>query len=119
MMRIVSVSCWRCILAPAGRRRGETNTSRNAEATSTLPVADLPKPVDASNQELTVNTEEPGYIQFEERFSLRSVRMNSSTLGPLFFGIYNRPAHSLEVQASEDGQTFRRVGALESMAHSW
>lgn len=92
---------------------GETNRSRNAEVTTNLPVSDLQKLVDPENTEQVLNTEEGGYIQFgfSEPFILRSVTMNP--------GSYNRPAHSMEVQASDDGNNFTTIGNLEPMMNSW
>ncbi len=91
----------------------ETNISRNAKISTNLPVSDLQKLVNPENSESVLNTEQGGYIQFEfsEPFTLRSVTTNP--------GGYNRPAHSMEIQASEDGNSFRKVGNLEPMMHSW
>ncbi|MEZ4701781.1 MAG: glycosyl hydrolase [Rhodothermales bacterium] len=105
---------------PAGW--GETNRTRGAVVTATLPVGDIGKLTDISNQELTIDTETGGHLQFsfDAPFTLRSIRMNpGSRSSNSRFGVYNRPAHSMEVQASDDGVTFRRIGALEPMAHSW
>jgi len=99
---------------------GETNTSRNARVTSSLPVTDIQKLTDITNRETTIDTEEFGWIQFEyeQPFTLRSVLMNPGG-GGRFGGAYNRPAHNMEVQASDDGVTFRKIGALEPMGNSW
>ena len=92
---------------------GETNITCNAKVTTNLPVSDLQKLVDPENSKPVMNTEQGGYIQFEfpEPFTLRSVTMNP--------GKYNRPAHSMEVQSSEDGQSFKKIGNLEPMMQSW
>ncbi len=92
---------------------GETNINRNARVTTNLPVSDLQKLVDLNNRESVLNTDQAGWIQFEfeKPFTLRSVTMNP--------GSYNRPAHSMEVQASDDGSSFRKIGNLEAMMNSW
>lgn len=92
---------------------GETNVTRNAKVTATLPVSDIQKLADPANRERIVNTDQEGYIQFafDEPFTLRSVKMNP--------GSFNRPAHSMEVQASDDGTNFRKIGNLEPMMNSW
>jgi hypothetical protein len=97
----------------------ETNLSKKAKVTSNLPVTDLTKLTDLENRDAVIDTAEAGWIQFEFRkpFTLRSVRMNPGGGG--FFGSFNRPAHSMEVQASEDGINFKKIGALEPMANSW
>jgi len=92
---------------------GETNITRNAKVTTNLPVSDLQKLTDLENRNRVVDTDQAGYIQFEfaAPFTLRSVSMNP--------GQYNKPAHSMEVQASEDGSKFRKIGNLEPMMNSW
>jgi len=92
---------------------GQTNLSRNAKVTATLKVKDLQKITDPGNRDLMVSTDQPGYIQFafDEPFTLRSVTMNP--------GNFNRPAHSMEVQASDDGTNFKTIGSLEPMMNSW
>jgi len=96
---------------PAGW--GETNISRDAKITATLQVSDIQKLADPDNRERVVNTDQQGYIQYEfaAPFTLRSLTMNP--------GQYNRPAHSMEVQASDDGTDFRKIGNLEPMMNSW
>ncbi len=101
---------------------GETNVTRDAALTATLPVKDAAKLTDITSRELMIDTDQAGHIQFsfDAPFTLRSIRMNpGSRSANTFFGVYNRPAHSLEIQASDDGVSFRVVGALEPMAHSW
>ena len=91
----------------------ETNITRNAKVITNLPVTDLSKLTDISNTTNVINTDKAGWIQFafEQPFTLRSIFMNP--------GGFNRPAHSMEVQASDDGTTFRKIGALEPMMNSW
>ena len=98
---------------------GETNSNRHADVTSNLPVSDYQRLTDISNTEITVETDQEGWIQFafDEPFTLRSVRINPGGGG--FGGAFNRPAHSMEVQASDDGVAFQHIGALEPMANSW
>ncbi|MBN2028824.1 hypothetical protein JW824_01130 [bacterium] len=90
---------------------GETHITRNAKVTTNLPVSDLQKLVDLNNTESVLNTEQVGYIQFEfdRPFTLRSITMKSS----------GRPAHMMEIQSSDDGIEFKKVGNLEAMMGGW
>jgi len=110
---------------------GETNLSRNARVTASLPITDLAKAVDLSNNERVVDTDKAGWIQFafEQPFTLRAVTMNPGG-GAAGFGGFGggggaapgnpyRIAHSLEVQASDDGTAFRKIGQLEPMYNGW
>lgn len=98
----------------------ETSVTRNAVLTTDLPITDLKKAMDPANNESVVNTEKKGYIQFsfEKPFTLRSVTV---THGPALTAGTSpyRPAHSMEVQAGNDGVTFKKIGNLEPMLNGW
>ncbi len=98
---------------------GETNLTRNAIVTTNLPVNDLQKLVDPENTRIVLNTKEEGYLQFEfdQPFTLRSIRVHSGGSG--FLSRFNMPAHSMEVQASDDGKNFKKIGKLEAMLIGW
>ena len=148
---------------------GETSVTRQAKVTGTLPVTDLAKVADRTNNQQVVNTDKPGYLQFvfDQPFTLRAVTMNPGGGGggfggggrggaagvggrggveagaagrgaaaaqvgaaggpPAGFGPGGggnagnpyRIAHGLEVQASDDGTAFRKIGQLEPMNNGW
>ncbi|MCW3807043.1 glycosyl hydrolase [Plebeiibacterium marinum] len=89
---------------------GETNISKNAKVTTNLPISDISKLLDSENTNVVLKTEAQGYIQFEfeNPFLLRSIRINSG-------GTLNIPAHTMEVQKSNDGKVFTKVGNLDVM----
>jgi hypothetical protein len=112
---------------PAGW--GESSVSRNATVTSSLPITDLAKAADPNNNERVVSTDKAGWIQFafERPFTLRAVTMNPGVAlagpggGGAAMNAANpyRVAHGLEVQASDDGTTFRTIGQLNPMGNGW
>ena len=97
--------------------------------TATLPITDLAKVADPANNERVVTTDKPGWIQFafDRPFTVRAVTMNPGVAlsGPGGGGAGMpaanpyRIAHSLEVQASDDGTTFRKIGQLNPMGNGW
>ncbi|MBN2480789.1 MAG: twin-arginine translocation signal domain-containing protein [Bacteroidales bacterium] len=91
----------------------QTNINCNAKITTNLPVTNLAKLVDPNNTEIVLITDQAGWIQFafDQPFTLRTVTINP--------GGYNRPAHSMELQASEDGVVYRRIRNLEPMISGW
>ena len=108
---------------------GETSATRKAAVTATLPIADLARAADPANNERVVTTDKPGWIQFafEQPFTLRAITMNP---GVALAGVGGggagmtaanpyRIAHSLEVQASDDGTAFRKIGQLNPMGNGW
>jgi hypothetical protein len=108
----------------------ETSVSCKARVTTSLPITDLAKAADPNNTERVVTTDKPGWIQFafDEPFTLRSVTVNpgigAGGFSPGMGGARQpdnpyRIAHSLEVQASDDGTTFRKIGQLEPMFNGW
>jgi hypothetical protein len=98
---------------------GETNASRRAAVTTTLPLA-AGAAADAlgsvSGAEATVDTDQPGHVQFAfaEPFTLRSVTVRSPGAGAA-----NIPANRLDVQVSDDGAAFRTVHRLDVMLGGW
>jgi hypothetical protein len=112
---------------PAGS--GDTSVTRPATVTSSLPITDLAKVADPANNERIVTTDKPGWLQFafDRPFTLRAVTMNPGVAlsGPGGGGVGMsaanpyRVAHSLEIQASDDGTTFRRIGQLNPMGNGW
>jgi hypothetical protein len=112
---------------PAGW--GETSVTRKAAVTATLPITDLAKAADPANNERVVTTDKPGWIQFtfDRPFTLRAVTMNPGVApagtggggAGLTAGNPYRVAHSLEVQASDEGTAFRKIGQLNPMGNGW
>jgi len=111
---------------------GETNRSRNARVTTSFPIKDVAPLLFRETRAPVIDTVQPGYIQFsfDAPFTLRSVRVDSSR--PLPPGVvpgaggglggtngFNREAHSMKVEASDDGVSWRRVGALDPMKGGW
>ena len=92
---------------------GKTNITESADVTSSLDVADYQKLTDLDNSENVIKTINAGWIQFsfDQPFTLRTITMNP--------GSFNMPAHSMEVQGSNDGVTFQKIGNLEPMMNSW
>jgi hypothetical protein len=99
-----------------------------------MPITDLARLVDPANNERVVATDKPGWIQFsfDQPFTLRAVMMNpGGHIGIPFLtevgpgqaqgggGSPYRIAHSLVVQASDDGANFRKIGQLEPMFNGW
>jgi len=108
---------------------GETSVTRKPKVTTNLPVTDLAKLTDPANNERVVTTDKAGWIQFafDQPFTLRSVTINPGVAaqgigfggGSPQAGNPYLPAHSLEVEASEDGVNFRKIGQLEPMYNGW
>ena len=92
---------------------GKTNITESADVTSSLDVADYQKLTDLDNSENVIKTINAGWIQFsfDQPFTLRTITVNP--------GSFNMPAHSMEVQGSNDGVTFQKIGNLEPMMNSW
>ena len=99
-----------------------TSFTRRAHVTSNLPlqVSDAQVLSDPDNAIEVVDTQQSGWIDytFDEPFTLRSVRVHTPPAPGFSPGVY-RAANSLEVQASDDGKTFRRIGSLEYPRHGW
>jgi hypothetical protein len=112
---------------PAGW--GDTSVTRKAIVTTNLPISDLAKVADPANNDRVVTTDKPGWLQFafDRPFTLRAVTMNPGGAAPAGPGggagmnAANpyRIAHGLEVQASDDGTTFRPIGRLNPMGNGW
>ncbi len=107
---------------------GETSVTRNANVTASLPITDVAKATDPNNNERVVTTDKAGWIAFtfDRPFTLRAVTVNP---GVALAGILGaggttaanpyRIANSLEVQASDDGTAFRKIGRLNPMGNGW
>ncbi|WP_068085871.1 glycosyl hydrolase [Novosphingobium rosa] len=76
--------------------------------------------LDPDNRRDLFDTTAPGHIDFgfDRPFTLRSVTVRTPSPYGYAPGVY-RAANSLEVQASDDGHTFRSVGWLEYPKHGW
>jgi hypothetical protein len=105
---------------------GETSVTRKARVTTSLPITDLVKAADPANNDRVVDTDKAGWIQFtfDQPFTLRAVTVNPGGGAGGFGGGGGggnpyRIAHSLEVQASDDGANFRKIGQLEPMYNGW
>ncbi|MBP1598217.1 MAG: hypothetical protein H6Q05_3594 [Acidobacteria bacterium] len=110
---------------------GETSVTRKPKVTTNLPITDLAKAVDPANNERIVTTDKAGWIQFafDQPFTLRAVTVNPGGGGGGGFGAPgaggqpsgnpHRTAHGLEVQASDDGTNFRKIGQCEPMCNGW
>lgn len=100
----------------------KTSFGEKAKITTNLPIktADPQTIQDAANRVEIVDTAEAGWVQyaFGEPFTLRSVTVRTPSPYGYAPGVY-RAANSLEVQASDDGKTFRPVGRLEYPKHGW
>lgn len=75
---------------------------------------------DPANDRPLVDTDQPAVIEFAfpRPFTLRSVEVRTPPVEGFAPGV-ERAANSLEVWASDDGASFRRVGALEYPRHGW
>lgn len=93
-----------------------------ATVTTDLPLAGaaLAGLIDPANKATIFDTEQGGHIDitFDAPFTLRSVTVRTPSPWGYSPGVY-RAANSLEVLASDDGVTFRPVGALEYPQHGW
>ena len=100
----------------------QTSSGLRAKITANLPLkVDDPQTItNPSNHEEIVDTEEDGWIAyaFERPFTLRSITVHTPSPFGYSPGVY-RAANSLEVQASDDGVTFRTIGRLEYPKHGW
>ena len=110
------------IALPYPREWDETSHTRHARVTTDLPlkVADTAVLSDPNNPVEVMDTQQAGWIDyaFDAPFTLRSVRVHTPPAPGYASGVY-RAANSLEVQASDDGKTFRRIGSLEYPRHGW
>ena len=105
----------------------ETSFTRHARITTDLPlqVAEAARITDPQNREQVIDwrrvpDERPSWIEyaFERPFTLRSITVRTPSPPGFAPGVY-RAANSLVVEASDDGETFRRIGALEYPRHGW
>ena len=110
------------IALPYPREWEETSFNRRPRITTNLPlqVPDAAVLSDPDNRSEVMDTQQSGWIEyaFDAPFTLRTVRVHTPSPPGYSPGVY-RAANSLEVQASDDGVTFRRVGALEYPRHGW
>ena len=110
------------IALPYPREWEETSFNRRPRITTNLPlqVPDVTVLSDPDNRGEVVDTRQSGWIEyaFDAPFTLRCVRVHTPSPPGYAPGVY-RAANSLEVQASDDGMTFRRIGALEYPRHGW
>ena len=105
----------------------ETSFTRRARVTTDLPlkVAAPARISDPDNREQVVDwrrvpDDRPSWIEyaFDRPFTLRSITVRTPSPPGFAPGVY-RAANSLVVEASDDGNTFRRIGALEYPKHGW
>jgi hypothetical protein len=105
----------------------ETSFTRRARITTDLPLksADAARISDPGNREQMIDWarvpgERPSWIEyaFDRPFTLRSITVRTPSPPGFAPGVY-RAANSLVVEASDDGRTFRRIGALEYPKHGW
>ena len=105
----------------------ETSFTRRARITTDLPlkVADPARITDPDNSEQAIDwrrvaDDRPSWIEyaFDRPFTLRSITVRTPSPPGFAPGVY-RAANSLSVEASDDGKTFRRIGALEYPKHGW
>jgi hypothetical protein len=107
---------------PCPREWEETSFTRQAQVATNLPLK-VPDPSVLSNPDNAsevVDTQQSGWIDyvFDAPFTLRSVCVHTPSPQGYSPGVY-RAANSLEVQVSDDGKSFRRIGALEYPRHGW
>ena len=105
----------------------ETSFTRHARITTDLPleIADPTRITDPDNGAEViawrrVAVDRPSWIEyaFDRPFTLRSITVRTPSPPGFAPGVY-RAANSLVVEASDDGETFRRIGALEYPRHGW
>jgi hypothetical protein len=100
----------------------DTSFTRQAKISTNLPlkISDAARLGDPSHEAEVVETEQAGWIEyaFDKPFTLRSITVHTPSPYGFSPGVY-RAANSLEVQASDDGNVFRRIGALEYPKHGW
>ena len=105
----------------------ETSFTRHARITTDLPlkVAESSRISDPDNREQVIDwsrvpDDRPSWIEyaFDRPFTLRSITVRTPS-PPGFAPGVHRAANSLVVEASDDGKTFRRIGALEYPKHGW
>lgn len=103
----------------------ETSFSQEAQVTTSLAphaegAARLGDPGNRVEVSGASDGQQPAWIEyaFTRPFTLRSITVRTPSPPGFAPGVY-RAANSLEVQASDDGRTFRRIGALEYPRHGW
>jgi len=110
------------IALPYPREWEETSFSRRAHIATNLPlkVPDAAVLSNPGNTSEVVDTQQSGWIDyvFDTPFTLRSIQVHTPSPQGYAPGVY-RAANSLEVQVSDDGNSFRRIGALEYPRHGW
>lgn len=96
----------------------ESSWTRGAKITTNLPVTDVNKLAQPTNQDVILITSDAGWIgfEFDQPFTLRNVVIEP---GKNSTSNSYRIAHSLEVHSSTDGVTFHEIGACEPMYNSW
>ena len=103
----------------------ETSFNRRARITTDLPLkVTAARITDPDNREQAIDwrrvPDGASWIEyaFERPFTLRSITVRTPSPPGFSPGVY-RAANSLAVEASDDGKTFRRIGALEYPKHGW
>jgi hypothetical protein len=100
----------------------QTSAALQPKISSNLPlkVGDPQVLTDPANKAEVVDTEASGWIvyAFDAPFTLRSVTVHTPSPVGYSPGLY-RAANSLEVQASDDGVSYRTIGHLEYPKHGW
>ncbi len=104
-----------------------TSYTERARVTTSLPlkVSAAARISDPDNMEQAIDwaavpTDRPSWIEyaFDRPFTLRSITVSTPSPPGFAPGVY-RAANSLEVEASDDGKSFRRIGVLEYPRHGW
>ncbi|HEX4267520.1 MAG TPA: glycosyl hydrolase [Steroidobacteraceae bacterium] len=115
------------IALPWPQEWDRTSHTEHARITTSLPLkVSAPARIgDPDNLQQAIDwtavpNDRPSWIEyaFDRPFTLRSITVRTPSPPGFAPGVY-RAANSLEVEASEDGHSFRRIGTLEYPRHGW
>lgn len=98
----------------------QTSISHRPDVSGSLPISSVSDLLDPANNRTVVDSVISGDIVFDFNapFLLRSVTVTTPPVDLHFPGT-QRAANSLEIEASDDGVTYRHVGALEYPRQGW
>ena len=107
-----------CYAFPSPEGITKNMSDYQIDISTNIPGIDARKLIDGDTRETAVNTKDTGYIQigFRESFTARSVRLFSQA--GRWFG-YPFYAASMELQVSDDGESFRHLCKLTPDQHGW